>query len=66
MVWSQLQLLFQVGAIIVDSRGEKVLGEGWNRMPQGCEDRFAWAKGLNDILKTKYPYGKLRYIILHV
>ena len=28
-------------------------------MPQGCEDKFAWAKGLNDILKTKYPYGKL-------
>ncbi len=33
-------LSLQVGAVIVDSAGEKVLGEGWNKMPEGCE--FEW------------------------
>ena len=50
--------MFQVGAIIVDPNTKEVLGKGWNKMPEGCEDRFAWSKGDNDILKTKYPYGK--------
>ena len=27
-------------------------------MPAGCEERFVWSKGDNDILKTKYPFGK--------
>jgi deoxycytidylate deaminase len=52
-------LNFQVGAIIVDPLNKKVLGKGWNRMPRGCEDRFAWAKQVDHILKTKYPYGRL-------
>ena len=34
-------------------------------MPQGCEDKFAWAKQLNDILKTKYPYG-MQVVQCHV
>ena len=35
-------LSLQVGAVIVDSAGEKVLGEGWNIMPVGCESRSEW------------------------
>ena len=47
----------QVGAIVV-SIDKVILGKGWNRMPTGCEDRFTWSKGDDDVLKTKYPYGK--------
>ena len=47
----------QVGALVV-SKDKAILGEGWNRMPAGCEDRFTWSKGDDDVLKTKYPYGK--------
>ena len=61
-------LSLQVGAVIVDSAGEKVLGEGWNRMPVGCEDKFEWISCKieftpeTDILKTKYPYGEV-YVV---
>ena len=48
-----------MGAIVVDSKNDIILGKGWNRMPTGCEDRFTWSKGDPDVLKTKYPYGKL-------
>ena len=53
-----------MGAIIVD-KTKKVIGKGWNRMPKGCEDRFAMSKGDTDILKTKYPYGEVSLIIGH-
>ena len=51
--------LHQVGAIIVDRSG-RVVGEGWNRMPAGCENRFGWNKDWRDegVLETKYPYGE--------
>lgn len=49
----------QVGAIIIDSQTKEVLGEGWNRMPKGCEDRFAMSKGDSNVLKTKYPFGEI-------
>ena len=29
-----------VGAVIVHPVSKKILGEGWNRKPLGCEDRF--------------------------
>ncbi len=48
--------IYQVGAIIVHSNGE-ILGEGWNRMPAGCEEKFSWDKG-KDPLKMKYYYGE--------
>lgn len=52
-----VHVLSQVGAIIVNPNTNTILGEGWNRMPAGCEERFGWSKG-EDILKTKYPYGQ--------
>ena len=51
----------QVGAIIVDPKTKEVLGEGWNRMPKGCEDRFPMSKGDSNILKTKYPFGEINF-----
>lgn len=47
-----------MGAIVVSSNNV-ILGEGWNNMPAGCEERFTWSKGDPDVLKTKYPYGKV-------
>ena len=47
----------QVGAIIVCPRTKKILGEGFNRMPPGCEE-FPWGE-VGDILNTKFPYGEL-------
>ena len=41
----------------MDPNTDEIIGEGWNRMPAGCEDRFGWGKG-EQILKTKYPYGE--------
>ncbi len=61
-------LSLQVGAVIVDSAGKKVLGEGWNRMPVGCENRFEWSRcnieltPEDDLLKTKYLYGEV-YVV---
>jgi hypothetical protein len=58
-------VLLQVGAVIANPKISKrdVLGEGYNRMPLGCEERFGWNKGLTDILKTKYPYGEFCVLI---
>ena len=50
--------LYACTFVMLDPKEEKILGEGWNRMPKGCEDKFAWTKGVDDILKTKYHYGK--------
>ena len=41
---------------MVDTKTKKVLGRGWNKMPNGCEERFPWERG-RVTLKTKYPYG---------
>jgi len=47
-----------VGAVIV-SMGE-VIGEGFNRMPLGCEDRLPWIENKpgEPLEKGKHPYGK--------
>ena len=47
----------QVGAVIVCPKTKRVLGEGFNRMPPGCEE-FPWGE-VGDILNTKFPYGEL-------
>ena len=46
-----------MGAVIVDSKKENVLGTGWNRMPKGCEGKFSWARAV-PIEEGKFFYGK--------
>lgn len=48
---------------MVDSKTKKVLGKGWNKMPNGCEDRLPWERG-RITLKTKYPYGKYSHWLM--
>jgi hypothetical protein len=59
--------LIQVGVVIAnpdpDVTKRKILGEGWNRMPVGCEGKFKWGKGVPDILKSKYPYGEFHVFL---
>ena len=47
--------MLKVGAVLVNPDG-KVIGEGYNRMPRGCDD-FPWNRE-GDPLDTKYPYGQ--------
>ena len=45
----------QVGACIVNKKN-KIVGTGYNGLPQGCEDdAFPWGKQ-GAYLQTKYPY----------
>jgi len=45
----------QVGACIVNDKN-KIVGAGYNGMPQGCDDDdFPWNKQ-GDFLDTKYPF----------
>lgn len=47
----------QVGACIVN-REKKIVGIGYNGMPNGCsDDTLPWAREADDDLDTKYPYG---------
>lgn len=49
----------QVGACIVN-REKKIVGIGYNGMPNGCDDdELPWARTADDQLNTKYPYGNL-------
>jgi deoxycytidylate deaminase len=50
----------QVGAVLVDRNGA-VLGEGWNRMPRGCEGKFPWA-ATGQLEDTKHLYGETSII----
>ena len=48
----------QVGACIVSPK-RKILGIGYNGMPNGCsDDLLPWRKEAEDWLDTKYPYGE--------
>lgn len=54
----------QVGACIV-SRENKIVGIGYNGMPNGCDDdELPWAREASNPLHTKYPYGKLDNLII--
>lgn len=45
----------QVGACIVN-RDKRIVGIGYNGLPQGCDDRlFPW-NNEGDYIETKYPY----------
>lgn len=45
----------QVGACIVN-QDKKIVGVGYNGLPQGCEDDdFPWGRN-GEFLETKYPY----------
>lgn len=51
----------QVGACVVN-REKKIVGIGYNGMPNGCsDDELPWARHASNELETKYPYGKLDY-----
>ena len=45
----------KVGACIVDKNGN-IIGQGYNKFPNGCEDQFPWDREGNSSLDTKYPY----------
>lgn len=48
----------QVGACIVNE-DKKIVGVGYNGMPIGCsDDVFPWGKRTDNLLDTKYLYGK--------
>lgn len=37
---------------------KKIVGIGYNGMPNGCsDDELPWGKEASDKLDTKYPYG---------
>lgn len=47
----------QVGACIV-SEEKKIVGIGYNGMPNGCsDDLLPWSREADNQLDTKYPYG---------
>ena len=51
-------LNLQVGAVIVN-KTKKIVGIGYNGMPNGChDDSLPWQR-TGDWLDTKYPYGRL-------
>ncbi|KAB5581344.1 hypothetical protein PHYPO_G00174490 [Pangasianodon hypophthalmus] len=45
----------KVGACIVNQEGN-IVGIGYNKMPNGCEDEFPWERKAENRLETKYPY----------
>ena len=48
----------QVGACVV-SPEHKIVGIGYNGMPNGCsDDELPWNRTAESRLDTKYPYGK--------
>ncbi len=52
-------MVFQVGACIVNDE-KKIVGIGYNGMPNGCsDDELPWQRSADNMLDTKYPYGKL-------
>ena len=47
----------QVGACIVNKE-KKIVGIGYNGMPNGCsDDELPWKRTCDNWLETKYPYG---------
>ncbi len=47
----------QVGACIVNP-DRKIVGIGYNGMPNGCsDDELPWTRVAKNRLDTKYPYG---------
>lgn len=53
----------QVGACVVNQE-KKIVGIGYNGMPNGCsDDELPWARHASNELETKYPYGKMDYLI---
>ncbi|XP_030271787.1 deoxycytidylate deaminase-like isoform X3 [Sparus aurata] len=45
----------QVGACIVNQE-KKIVGIGYNCMPNGCDGQLPWTRSADDRLDTKYPY----------
>ena len=53
----------QIGAIIVDRKSKKIIGEGWNRLPKNCEDRFKWSRDEGEPFEySKHLYGEELWI----
>ena len=59
-------LLPQVGAVLVNPDGD-VVGKGWNRMPEGCEEMFQWDRDRNNesLDKGKHLYGEYISLLSH-
>ena len=59
----------QVGACIVNTE-RKIVGIGYNGMPNGCsDDVLPWARKADTLLDTKYPYGRyvrLFFVVLSI
>ncbi|XP_060727453.1 deoxycytidylate deaminase-like [Tachysurus vachellii] len=45
----------KVGACVVNEE-KKIVGVGFNRMPDGCEDKFPWAREATNRLENKHVY----------
>ncbi|XP_071357021.1 deoxycytidylate deaminase-like [Trachinotus anak] len=45
----------KVGACIVNQE-DKIVGIGYNEMPNGCEGKLPWSRTADNQLDTKYPY----------
>lgn len=44
------------------SEQKKIVGIGYNGMPNGCDDdMLPWAREATSSLDTKYPYGTCMY-----
>ena len=56
----------QVGACVVNEE-KKIVGIGYNGMPNGCsDDELPWARHASNELETKYPYGKMDYLLIGI
>ncbi|XP_060729281.1 deoxycytidylate deaminase-like [Tachysurus vachellii] len=51
----------KVGACVVNEE-KKIVGVGFNRMPNGCEDKFPWAREAEDKLKNKLYKLETKYL----
>lgn len=48
----------QVGAVIVNRETNSIIGKGWNRVPEGCEEQFSWDFVNKKPSSEKHLYGK--------
>ena len=56
----------QVGACIVNEE-KKIVGIGYNGMPNGCsDDLLPWKRDADDHLNTKYPYGSYFFMFCYI
>lgn len=54
----------QVGAVIVNA-DKKIVGIGYNGMPNGCsDDAMPWGRKPDDLINDKHLYGINQFTLL--